>query len=91
MARKRHTAEEIIAKLPEAEVLCGQGRLIGDAIRAIGVTEVTYYPAERIRWSGAESGQADEGPGAGEHPAQAPGADLSLEKQVLKEIAPRNL
>ena len=43
MARKRHTAEEIIAKLRQVEVLCGQGRPIADAIRAIGVTEVTYY------------------------------------------------
>ena len=43
MARKRHTAEEIVAKLRQVEVLSGQGRPIADAIRAIGVTEVTYY------------------------------------------------
>ena len=43
MARKRHTAEEIVAKLRQVEVLSGQGRPISDAIRAIGVTEVTYY------------------------------------------------
>jgi len=43
MARKRHTAEEIIAKLRQVEVLSGQGRQIADAILAIGVTEVTYY------------------------------------------------
>ena len=40
MASKRHTAEEIVAKLRQVDVLCGQGRLIADAIRAIGVTEV---------------------------------------------------
>ena len=38
MARKRHTAEDIIAKLRQVEVLCGQGRPITDAIRVIGVT-----------------------------------------------------
>src|ERR1700755_1736201 len=43
MARKRHTAEEIVAKLRQVEVLGGQGKALVDAIRAIGVTEVTYY------------------------------------------------
>ena len=43
MARKRHTAEEIVAKLRQVDVLSSQGRAIADAIRAIGVTEVTYY------------------------------------------------
>ena len=35
MARKRHTADEIVAKLRQVEVLSGQGRPIADAIRAI--------------------------------------------------------
>ena len=43
MARKRHAAEEIVAKLRQVDVLMAQGRLVADAIRAIGVTEVTYY------------------------------------------------
>ena len=43
MARKRHTAEEIVAKLRQADVLMAQGRQVADAVRAIGVTEVTYY------------------------------------------------
>ena len=43
MARKRHTAEEIVAKLRQVDVLLAQGRLVADAVRAIGVTEVTYY------------------------------------------------
>ncbi len=43
MARKRHTAEEIVANLRQVDVLSSQGRPIADAIRAIGVTEVTYY------------------------------------------------
>jgi putative transposase len=41
MARKRHTAEEIVAKLRQVDVLMAQGRLVADAVRAIGVTEVT--------------------------------------------------
>ena len=40
MARKRHTAEEIVAKLRQVDVLMAQGRQVADAVRAIGVTEV---------------------------------------------------
>ena len=43
MARKRHTAEEVVAKLRQVDVLIAQGRQVVDAIRSIGVTEVTYY------------------------------------------------
>jgi putative transposase len=40
---KAHTPEEIVAKLRQAEVLVGQGKTVADAVRAIGVTEPTYY------------------------------------------------
>ncbi len=43
MARKRHTAEEIVTRLRQVDVLTAQGRPVADAIRSIGVTEVTYY------------------------------------------------
>ena len=43
MARKRHTAEEIVAKLRQVDVLTAQGQPVAEAIRTIGVTEVTYY------------------------------------------------
>jgi putative transposase len=46
MSRKRHTAEEIVAKLRQVDVLMAQGRLVADAVRAIGVTEVTYDAVE---------------------------------------------
>jgi len=41
MARKRHTAEEIVIKLRQVDVLMAQGRPVAEAVRAIGVTEVT--------------------------------------------------
>jgi putative transposase len=41
MARKKHKSEEIVAKLRQVEVLTSQGRSMADAIRSIGVTEVT--------------------------------------------------
>ena len=43
MARKKHKAEEIVAKLRQVEVLTAQGRPVAEAIRSIGVTELTYY------------------------------------------------
>ena len=43
MAKKRHTPEEVVAKLRQVDVLVSQGQAVADAIRAIGVTEVTYY------------------------------------------------
>ena len=43
MSRKRHKPEEIVAKLRQVDVLTAQGTPVADAVRSIGVTEVTYY------------------------------------------------
>ena len=43
MGRKHHKPEEIVAKLRQVEVLSGQGKSIAEAVRAIGVTEPTFY------------------------------------------------
>ena len=43
MARKHHKPEEIVGKLRQVEVVVGQGKPVAEAIRAIGVTEPTYY------------------------------------------------
>jgi len=48
MPRKRHKPEEIVAKLRPADVLISQGQSVADAVRAIGVTEVTYYLYGRL-------------------------------------------
>ena len=40
---KRHKPEEIITKLRQVDVLVSQGSSVADAIRSIGVTDVTYY------------------------------------------------
>jgi hypothetical protein len=45
MARKRYKPEEIVAKLRQLDVLVFQGQNMVDAIRQIGVSEVTYYRA----------------------------------------------
>ena len=43
MPKKRHKPEEIVAKLRQVDVLVSQGQSVADAIRSIGVTEVSYY------------------------------------------------
>jgi transposase-like protein len=91
MARKRHTAEEIVAKLRQVEVLSGQGRPIADAIRAIGVTEVTYY-----RWRNEYGGlKGDQVKRLRELEAENSRlrrtvSDLTLDKQILREAAKGN-
>jgi putative transposase len=48
MTRKAHSADEIVAKLRLVDELNLQGRAVGKAIQAIGVTEVTYYRWKRM-------------------------------------------
>jgi arginine repressor len=40
-SKKRHTAAEIVAKLRQVDVLTTQARTVAEAIRQIGVTEVS--------------------------------------------------
>lgn len=43
MPKKRFTAEQIIGKLREVEVLQGQGMSIQESARQLDITEQTYY------------------------------------------------
>ncbi len=43
MPRKRHTAEQIIAKFCEAEVGLASGQTVPEVCRTLGITEQTYY------------------------------------------------
>jgi transposase-like protein len=43
MARKRYSFEEIVAKLRLVDELMSQGWPVAEAVRSIGVTEVSYY------------------------------------------------
>ena len=88
MARKRHTPDEIVAKLRQVDVLVGQGQAVAEAIRALGVTEVTYYRWRR-EFGGLKSDQvkrlrALEAENARLRQAVA---ELTLNKQILAEAA----
>ena len=91
MARKRHKAEEIVMKLRQVEVLTAQGRSVAEAIRSIGVTEVTYY-----RWRSEYGGlKGDQVKRLKELEAENTRlrravSDLTLEKLILKEAASGN-
>ena len=91
MARKRHTAEEIVAKLRQVDVLSSQGRSIADAIRAIGVTEVTYY-RWRNEYGGLKGDQVKRLKELESENARLRRAvsDLTLDKQILREATKRN-
>ncbi len=43
MSKKKHTAEEIINKLREAEVLQSKGQTLEEVVRQLGISSVTYY------------------------------------------------
>jgi len=89
MARKRaHTPEEIVAKLRQAEVLVGQGKTVADAVRAIGVTEPTYY-RWRTEFGGLKLDQVRRLKELERENARLRKAvsDLTLEKVILKEAA----
>ncbi len=91
MPRKRHKPEEIVAKLRQVDILTSQGHSVADAVRAIGVTEVTYY-RWRQEYGGLKSGQVRrlkdlEAENARLRRAVA---DLTLDKLILKEAASGN-
>jgi transposase len=46
----------IVAKLRQADVLISQGQSVADAVRALGVSSVTYYRWQR-EFSGLKSDQ----------------------------------
>ncbi len=91
MARKRHTSEEIVAKLRQVDVLIAQGRPVADAVRSIGVTEVTYY-----RWRNEYGGlRGDQVKRLKELETENSRlrravSDLTLDKLILAEAAKGN-
>jgi putative transposase len=86
--KKAHTPEEIVAKLRQAEVLIGQGKTVADAVRAIGVTEPTYY-RWRTEFGGLKLDQVKRLKELERENARLRKAvsDLTLEKVILKEAA----
>ena len=91
MVRKRHKPEEIVAKLRQVDVLVSQGRSVADAIRSIGVTEVTYY-RWRQEYGGLKSDQVRRMKDLEIETQRLRKAiaDLTLDKLILQEAARGN-
>jgi putative transposase len=66
MPRKRFRPEEIIAKLREADVLLGQGKRVAEVVKALGVSEVTYYRWRQEYGGMSVSRTRGKSPGRGE-------------------------
>ena len=84
MASKKHRPEEVVAKLRQVDVLVSQGQSVAEAIRAIGVTEVTYYRWRR-EFGGLKSDQVKRLKELETENARLrlAVADLTLDKQIL--------
>ena len=91
MPRKRQKAEEIVAKLRQVDVLVSQGRAVAEAVRAIEVTEVTYY-RWRQEYGGLKGDQVKrlKDLEAENTRLRRAVSDLTLEKLILKEAASGN-
>jgi putative transposase len=92
MPRKRHTPEQIIRKLREAEVELSKGQTAIDVVRKLGITEQTYYrwrkecgglrmdQAKRLKELEKESSRLKKLP-----------AEQALDNAILKEVRAGNL
>ena len=91
MQRKKHSPEEIVAKLRQVDVLVSQGVAIADAVRQIGVTEVTYY-RWRQEYGGLKLDQVKRLKELELENSRLRKAvsDLTLDKLILKEAARGN-
>ena len=88
MAKKRHTAEQIISKLREAEVLLAKGTKMPQVCRKLGVTEQTYY-RWRKEYGGVRTDQVKRLKELDKENVRLKKlvADLSLDNAILKEAA----
>lgn len=91
MKRKRHTPEQIVKHLREADRMLGEGKTVAQVCKRIGVTEVTYY-RWRKEYDGATRDSVKRLKALEKQNAQLKRllADQVLENRVLKDIAEGN-
>lgn len=86
MKRTRHTPEQIVSKLREAEAMLAAGRTVAQVVQALGVSEPTFS-----RWRDQYGGmKAEEARRLKELEVENARlkravADLTLDNQILKE------
>ena len=84
---KRHTAEQVIPKLRQAEADLAQGLTVGQVCQKLGISEPTFH-RWRLRYGGMK---ADDAKRLKELEAENARlkrlvADLALDKQMLQEV-----
>jgi len=86
MKRRRHTPEQIIRKLREAERMLGEGKTIPEAARELGISEQTFH-RWRNQYGGMKSHAAKRLKELEQENLRLKKAvaDLALDKQILKE------
>lgn len=91
MPKKTFTPEQIVAKLRQIEVLVTQGKTVPLACKEIGITDQTFY-RWRKEYGGLQMEQAKKLKDLQKENAQLKRAlaTLTLEKQILKDIAEGN-
>ncbi len=88
---KRHTPNQVIRKLREAELMLGEGKSVAEVARALEVSEVTFH-----RWRAQYGGMKAEDAKRLKELEKENGqlkrivADKELENLALKEIAKGN-
>jgi putative transposase len=91
MKRTRFSAEQIVNKLRQAEVLLAQGQTIAQVSKTLGVTEQTYY-RWRKEYGGIKSDQARRLKDLERENARLKRllAEAELDKAILREAASPN-
>jgi transposase-like protein len=89
--QKRHNAEQIIAKLREADVELAKGQSVGEICRKLAVSEHTYY-RWRKEYGGLKVDQAKRLKDLERENTRLKKlvADQALDNAILREAAKRN-
>ncbi len=88
MKGKRHTPEQIIARLREADAMLGNGSTIGQVCQRLAIAEQTFH-RWRQQYGGMKANDAKRLKELEQENARLKKlvADLSLDKAMLKELA----
>ena len=89
--KKRHSAEQIVAKLRQADVELGKGRKVPQVCKQLGISEQTYY-RWRTKYGGMDPQMAKQLKSLEKENAQLKKlvADQALDIQILKEASRPN-
>jgi len=91
MGKKRHTAEEIITKLREADVLLARGQSMPEVCRQLAISDQTYYKW-RKEYGGMHVDQAKRLKQLEQENSRLKRvvADLTVDNAILKEFSRGN-